>query len=97
MKSSTVPLKPRDLASWEVKRRRSREGFMRLPLERLSRVRRGRKDILDTSDALCPSVNVCCYVLIDTMEGDTVVSKMGGGRKVEVVDISSQAGSKPEG
>jgi hypothetical protein len=38
MKRSTVPLNPRDLASCEVKRRRSREGFIRLPLETVSYV-----------------------------------------------------------
>lgn len=55
------------------------------------------KDILDTSDTLCPSVDVCCDVLVDAMEGNTVVAEIGSGGEVEVVDVSSQAGSKPEG
>jgi hypothetical protein len=58
---------------------------------------REREDILDTSDALCPGVDVCCYVLVDSMEGNTVVTEMRSRGEVEVVDISSQAGSEPKG
>jgi hypothetical protein len=54
-------------------------------------------DLLDASDALCPSVDVRCDILIDTLERNTVVTEMGGGGEVEVVYVSSQAGSEPHG
>jgi hypothetical protein len=54
-------------------------------------------DLLDASDALCPSVDVRCDILIDALEGNTVVAEMRGRGEIEVVYVSSQAGSEPHG
>jgi len=54
-------------------------------------------NLLYASDTLCPSVNVCCDILVDALEGDTVVAEMRGRREVEIMYVSSETGSEPDG
>lgn len=53
--------------------------------------------LLYASDTLCPSVDVCCDILVDALEGDTVVAEMRGRGEVEIVYVSSETSSEPDG
>jgi len=57
---------------------------------------RGRNS-LDASYTLCPRVYICCDILVDALDGDTVVAKIGSRREVEIIDVSSQTGPEPHG